>query len=71
MIMIYIKRILFLIIALIGFLMTVIAFGISVAIMPLYLFAYYVKHGCVEGASVFPSYVIDFYERFINKINPN
>ena len=71
MIIIYIKRILFLIIALIAFLMILIAFGISFAIMPLYLCVYYVKHATIKGASILPSYVLDFYERFINKINHN
>lgn len=69
--MIYIKRILFLIIALIVFLMKVIAFGISVAIMPLYLCVYYVEHATVEGALILPLYVIDFFKRFIDKINPD
>lgn len=71
MIMIYIKRILFLIVVIPIFLSSCIPFVISVFITPLYVFAYYVTYGTLKDIAILPVYVTDFYERFINKINPN
>ena len=69
--MIYIKRILFIIVAILIFLLACIAFLISALVMPLYVCAYYVKYGSLQDVAILPAFVIVFFDRFINKINPD
>ena len=53
------------------FLSSCIPFLIATLITPLYVCAYYVKHGSFKEIEILPVCVTDFYERFINKINPD
>lgn len=69
--MIYIKRILFIIVAILIFLSSCIPFLIATLITPLYICVYYIKYGSLQGIAILPVCVTDFYERVINKINPN
>lgn len=67
--MIYIKRILFIIVAIITFLLSCIAFLIAMLVTPLYACAYYVKYGSLRDMAFLPVCVKDFFERLICKIN--
>lgn len=69
--MIYIKRILFIIVTILIFLLSCIPLVIAVFITPLYVCAYYVKYGSLENIAILPVCVTDFCERLIYKINPN
>ena len=69
--MIYIKRILFIIVVIPIVLSSCIPFVIATFITPLYVCAYYVKYGSLQDIAILLVCVTDFYERFINKINPN
>ena len=71
MIMIYIKRILFIIVAITIFLSSCIPLLIATLITPLYVCVYYVKYGSLQDIAILPVCVTYFYERLINKINPN
>ena len=68
--MIYIKRILFLIVFLVTFLLVSIPFLLSTLLVPIYCLLYYVKNGFVDDKVLLPDYVVEWYEEFINKINP-
>ena len=67
----YIKRILFIIVVIPIFLSSCIPFVIATLITPLYVCVYYVKYGSLQYILILPVCVTDFYERFINKIRPD
>ena len=69
--MIYIKRILFLIVALVTFLLSSIPFLLGALLVPIYCLLYYIKKGYLDEFVILPIYVCEWYEEFINKINPH
>jgi hypothetical protein len=69
--MIYIKRIVFLIVAFVTFLLSSIPFLLSTLFVPIYCLLYYVNKGYLDEYVLLPYYVAEWYGEFINKINPN
>ena len=68
--MIYIKRIVFLIVSFVTFLLALIPFLLATLLVPIYCLFYYVKNGFVDYKVLLPYYVTEWYNEFINKINP-
>ena len=69
--MIYIKRIVFLIVSFVTFLLALIPFLLSTLFVPIYCLLYYVKKGYLDEFVILPIYVCEWYEEFLNKINPH
>lgn len=59
------------IVAILIFLLSLIAFLIAMSVTPLYACAYYVKYGSLRDMAFLPVCVTDFFERLICKINPD
>jgi hypothetical protein len=43
---------------------------LATLLVPIYCLLYYVKNGFVDDKVLLPNYVVEWYEEFINKINP-